>query len=60
VTEKGTDAAAASAVMVEAPTAAPVQIPFTLVFKADRPFLFLIRDSDTGALLFLGRIAQPA
>jgi len=60
VTEKGTEAAAATAVLMPAPLAAPAQLPFTPVFKADRPFLFLIRDRETGALLFLGRITQPA
>jgi serine protease inhibitor len=37
------------------PTAAPV-IP---VFRADRPFLFAIREVGTGAILFLGRYTQP-
>lgn len=60
VTEKGTEAAAATAIMMPAAAAAPVQVPFTPVFKADRPFLFLIRDRETGAMLFVGRITQPS
>lgn len=52
VDEKGTEAAAATAAITEA-----VSMPLTVVF--DRPFLFLIRDTDTGALLFLGRLADP-
>jgi serine protease inhibitor len=56
VNEKGTEAAAATVVMMPAAEAAPVSVPFTPVFKADRPFLFLIRDVKTGSILFMGRM----
>ena len=56
VNEKGTEAAAATGMAVEA-TAAPVKQPE--VFKVDRPFLFLIRDAQSGATLFAGRISDP-
>jgi serine protease inhibitor len=56
VDEKGTEAAAATAVTIVA-TSAPA--PPRLRFHADHPFLFMLRDRDTGALLFLGRIVRP-
>ncbi|MBW3595725.1 MAG: serpin family protein [Planctomycetes bacterium] len=57
VNEEGTEAAAATGVVVAA-TAAPVQQE-PVVFRADHPFVFLIRDNRTGAILFLGRVANP-
>ena len=57
VDEEGTEAAAASAITVRTTS---IRIPPpTPVFRADRPFVFLIRDNQTGALLFLGRVMQP-
>ncbi len=55
VDEKGTEAAAATAVVMRARSA--VRRP--LVFRADRPFLFLIRHEKTGMILFLGRVNEP-
>jgi len=58
VSEVGTEAAAATAVILR-PAAAiavrPKTRPFIPIFKADRPFLFLIRDRETANILFLGR-----
>jgi serpin B len=61
VNEKGTEAAAATAVMMkkEAKEDAPRARPFTPVFRADRPFVFLIRDRKTNTVLFLGRVLNP-
>jgi serpin B len=57
VNEKGTEAAAATAVMVYATSArAPDPTP---VFRADHPFFFVIRDNGTGSLLFAGRLVNP-
>jgi serpin B len=58
VDEEGTEAAAATAVTVE-PTASLREIEEPIVFRADRPFLFFIRESTTGAILFVGRVANP-
>jgi len=56
VNEKGTEAAAATAVVVR-PTSAP-NYP-RADFRADHPFVFLIRENRTGSILFLGRVANP-
>jgi serine protease inhibitor len=59
VNEKGTEAAAATAVMMPKAEAAPQSVPFTPTFRADRPFLFLVRDRQSGSVLFLGRVLNP-
>jgi serpin B len=55
VDEAGTEAAAATAVIVGL-TAVP-ETPVTV--NVDRPFVFLIRDIETGALIFVGRVLNP-
>ncbi|KUG20451.1 MAG: serpin family protein [Methanomicrobiaceae archaeon] len=58
VDEEGTEAAAATAVVVRLVSAPQNNdIP---VFRADHPFVFLILDDDTGNILFIGRVANPA
>jgi serpin B len=56
VNEEGTEAAGATGVVLEAASPPP---PQPKEFRADRPFLFLIRDSATGSVLFLGRVTNP-
>ncbi|MBI2859726.1 MAG: serpin family protein [Chloroflexi bacterium] len=55
VDEAGTEAAAASGVIVGVTSALPDPVQVTI----DRPFVFLIRDIKTGTLLFLGRVTTP-
>lgn len=60
VNEKGTEAAAAtSTVMTATAMRMSTPEPPPIVFRADHPFLFLIRDTQTGAILFIGRVADP-
>ncbi len=59
VNEKGTEAAAATVVVVFGATSAPRLVPFNPTFKADRPFLFMIRHVKTGSILFMGKVANP-
>src|SRR5258706_16095499 len=57
VNEEGTEAAAASA-MTMRPTAARLPEP-PAVFTADHPFIFFIRDTRSGAILFMGKVVNP-
>jgi len=57
VEEKGTEAAAATAVVgIRAAAIMPAK---EIVFRADHPFLYLIRDAKSGAILFMGRLSRP-
>jgi serpin B len=59
VNEEGTEAAAATAVTMRAlAVRVPGQPP--PVFRADHPFVFLIRDNPSNSILFMGRVANPA
>jgi len=55
VNEKGTEAAAATGVSIALSAAIQEE-----VFLADHPFIFLIRDVDTGVIMFMGRVADPS
>ena len=54
VNEEGTEAAAATGVTMRLSAAHPH------IFRADHPFLFLIRDNSSGSVLFMGRVVDPA
>ena len=61
VDENGTEAAAATvALMLEGCIGPMEDVPPPRPFVADRPFLFLIRETRTGLILFLGRVCKPA
>jgi serpin B len=55
VNEAGTEAAAATAVIIGV-----TGVPQPVTFSATRPFLFLIRDTATGAVVFVGRVVDPS
>ena len=55
VNEEGTEAAAATAVVMRTESAA-----MNPSFTADHPFLFVIRDRRSGFVLFMGRVADPS
>jgi serpin B len=59
VNEQGTEAAAATTVAISARVVmkAPPPPP---VFRADHPFIFFIRDTRSGSILFLGRFEEPS
>jgi serpin B len=54
VNEEGTEAAAATAVILDIKA-----LIEELVFKADHPFIFFIRDKEAGSILFMGRVMDP-
>ncbi|MFP4171499.1 MAG: serpin family protein [Candidatus Hydrogenedentota bacterium] len=58
VHEEGTEAAAATAVVMQVTAIMPEDEP--VAFHADRPFLFLLRDQHSGSILFMGRAADPS
>ncbi len=55
VNEAGTEAAAATAVLMER-----LSNPRPATFRADHPFIYMIRDNRTGSILFMGRVVDPA
>lgn len=56
VDEEGSEAAAATAVIFDR---APSPVVERFDFRADHPFVFMIRDQKTGTVLFLGRMSEP-
>jgi serine protease inhibitor len=59
VDEKGTEAAAATAVIMTG-AGAPANPQPPVVVRADHPFIFFIRDQQTGSILFVGRVVDPS
>ena len=57
VSEEGTEAAAATAVIMELTSVVEPTPP--AVFRADHPFIFMIRDNHSGSILFIGRVTNP-
>jgi len=55
VDEKGTEAAAATGIVVGVTSVGPTPE----IFRADHPFIFLIQDERTGSILFLGKVTDP-
>ena len=56
VDEEGTEAAAATAVVMKMTSAMPEE---PLLVRIDHPFIFLIKDNQTGSILFMGRVLDP-
>jgi serpin B len=59
VSEEGTEAAAATAVIGGGSDRAYHEYVPPPVFRADHPFIFLIREKQTGSILFMGRVVDP-
>ena len=59
VDEQGTEAAAATATTMRA-LSMPMAPEKPIVFRADHPFVFVIRDNRSGGILFMGRVSDPA
>ncbi len=56
VNEQGTEAAAATGVMIAMTAVMPRPVA---VFRADHPFMFVIQDNYSGCILFMGRLEKP-
>jgi len=56
VNEEGTEAAAATGIGIVATSIQPMPV----TFRADHPFIYLIRHEATGAILFMGRMSDPS
>jgi serpin B len=59
IDEEGTEAAAATAVIMTVESLGPQDQPKAKEFIADHPFLFYIIDDETQAILFMGRVMEP-
>ena len=59
VAEEGTEAAAATAVVIIRKTAIDPEEEEKIIFRADRPFLFMVKDNFYDSILFMGRVNKP-
>ena len=60
VNEEGTEAAAATAVIMPLTSIGSEPGPQIPTFRADHPFIFIIQQNDTGNILFMGRVDNPS
>ena len=56
VKEEGTEAAAATIVEVSFTSS---EVPVPILFKANKPFLYIIKENSTGAIIFIGKVGKP-
>ena len=56
VSEEGTTAAAATAATMIRKSA----LERDKIFRADRPFLFVLKDNASGTILFMGKVERPS
>jgi serpin B len=59
IDEKGTEASAATAIVFSGISSVDPEPPMPKAVTIDRPFLFVIRDNPTGAVLFVGQVVDP-
>jgi serpin B len=59
VSEEGTEAAAATAILGRKKVGAVGRKQAPIIFRADHPFFFVIREESSGAVLFMGRVTDP-
>ncbi len=57
VQEEGTEAAAATIVEISNTSSGGGGSP--IIFKADKPFLYLIKENSTGTIVFIGKVGKP-
>jgi len=56
--EQGTVATAATAIRMAVPSMSALPTP--KLFRADHPFIFIIQETESGNILFIGRVVNPA
>ena len=59
VYEEGSEAAAATVIVTTFGAAKPAEMPHYVEFRADHPFIFIIQETETGNILFIGKVNNP-